>query len=156
MDIYWNNWYFNASSIYPFSSHVNVFSSFVFNILPPLKNWITICMCRQIQFVCWVRNLGKYIIKVVFWYFSVVLPTSTEESHYMQNQFIYNKLYSFLYSRNVKLEDTYSNRDIEKAFMDYSRSIFEEKTKPSLLLSKQVGNMYTTSLYGGLVSLLIR
>jgi hydroxymethylglutaryl-CoA synthase len=56
----------------------------------------------------------------------------------------------------VKLEDTYSNRDIEKAFMDHSRSIFEEKTKPSLLLSNQVGNMYTTSLYGGLVSLLVR
>jgi hydroxymethylglutaryl-CoA synthase len=69
---------------------------------------------------------------------------------------MYNKLYSFLYSRNVKLEDTYFNRDIEKAFMDYSKSTFEEKTKPSLLLSKQVGNMYTPSLYGGLVSLLIR
>jgi 3-hydroxy-3-methylglutaryl CoA synthase len=106
--------------------------------------------------MCWVRNLGQYIIKVVFQYFSVVLPTSTEESHYIQNQFIYNKLYSLLYSRNVKLEDTYSDHDIEKAFMDYSRSIFEEKTKPSLLLSKQVGNMYTPSLYGCLVSLLIR
>lgn len=92
----------------------------------------------------------------MFQYFSVVQPTSTEDSHYIQNQFMYNKLHSFLYSRNVKLEDTYSNRDIEKAFMDYSKSIFEEKTKPSLLLSKQVGNMYTPSLYGGLVSLLIR
>jgi hydroxymethylglutaryl-CoA synthase len=56
----------------------------------------------------------------------------------------------------VELENTYSDRDIEKTFMDYSRSIFEEKTKPSLLLSKHVGNMYTASLYGGLVSLLIR
>jgi 3-hydroxy-3-methylglutaryl CoA synthase len=61
-----------------------------------------------------------------------------------------------LYSRNVKLEDTYFNRDIEKAFMEYSKSIFEEKTKPSLLISNQVGNMYTPCLYGGLVSLLIR
>jgi hydroxymethylglutaryl-CoA synthase len=56
----------------------------------------------------------------------------------------------------VKLEDTYFNRDIEKAFMEYSKSIFEEKTKPSLLISNQVGNMYTPCLYGGLVSLLIR
>ncbi|KDR15853.1 hydroxymethylglutaryl-CoA synthase 1-like isoform X2 [Zootermopsis nevadensis] len=57
--------------------------------------------------------------------------------------------------RNVKLEDTYFNRDIENAFMEQSRRIFEEKTKPSLLLSNQVGNMYTACLYGGLVSLLI-
>jgi hydroxymethylglutaryl-CoA synthase len=56
----------------------------------------------------------------------------------------------------VKLEDTYFNRDIEKAFMEHSKSIFEEKTKPSLLLAYQVGNMYTPSVYGCLVSLLIR
>jgi hydroxymethylglutaryl-CoA synthase len=56
---------------------------------------------------------------------------------------------------NVKLEDTYFNRDIEKAFMEHSKSTFEEKTKPSLLVAYQVGNMYTPSLYGCLVSLLI-
>jgi len=61
-----------------------------------------------------------------------------------------------LFSRNVKLEDTYFDRDVEKAFMEQSKSIFEEKTKPSLLLSNEVGNMYTPTLYGGLVSLLIR
>ena len=56
----------------------------------------------------------------------------------------------------MKLEDTYFNRDTEKAFMEHSKSIFEEKTKPSLLLAYEVGNMYTASLYGSLVSLLIR
>jgi hydroxymethylglutaryl-CoA synthase len=61
-----------------------------------------------------------------------------------------------LLSRNAKLEDTYFNCDVEKAFMKHSTSIFEEKTKPSLLLSNQVGNMYTPSLYGALVSFLIR
>nr|BAM38487.2 3-hydroxy-3-methylglutaryl coenzyme A synthase-2 [Nasutitermes takasagoensis] len=56
---------------------------------------------------------------------------------------------------NVKLEETYFDRDIEKAFMEHSKSTFEEKTKPSLLLAYQVGNMYTPSLYGCLVSFLI-
>ncbi|KAI4467883.1 3-hydroxy-3-methylglutaryl coenzyme a synthase [Holotrichia oblita] len=46
-------------------------------------------------------------------------------------------------------------RDVEKAFINYSNKIFEEKTKPSLFIASQVGNMYTPSIYGGLVSLLI-
>jgi hydroxymethylglutaryl-CoA synthase len=57
--------------------------------------------------------------------------------------------------KNVRLEDTYFDRDIEKTFMTLSKSVFEEKTQPSLLVANQVGNMYTPSLYGGLVSLLI-
>ncbi|NP_001093297.1 3-hydroxy-3-methylglutaryl-CoA synthase [Bombyx mori] len=56
---------------------------------------------------------------------------------------------------NHKLEDTYFDREVEKAFMTYSLSLFEEKTKPSLHIARNVGNMYTPSLYGGLVSYLI-
>jgi hydroxymethylglutaryl-CoA synthase len=55
----------------------------------------------------------------------------------------------------LKLEDTYFDRDVEKIFMDYSKKIFADKTKPSLLLASQVGNMYTPSVYSGLISLLI-
>lgn len=55
----------------------------------------------------------------------------------------------------IKLEDTYFDRDVEKIFMDYSKATFNQKTKPSLLLANQVGNMYTPSVYSGLVSLLI-
>ncbi|CAH1772639.1 unnamed protein product [Owenia fusiformis] len=56
--------------------------------------------------------------------------------------------------RDVKLCDTYFDRDVEKAFMAASKGSFEAKTKPSLLLATNVGNMYTPSLYGGLVSFL--
>lgn len=56
---------------------------------------------------------------------------------------------------NVKLEKTYFDRDVEKAFLAQSKDFFIEKTKPSLLLASEIGNMYTASLYGGLVSLLI-
>ncbi|KAK9875272.1 hypothetical protein WA026_007663 [Henosepilachna vigintioctopunctata] len=56
---------------------------------------------------------------------------------------------------NVILEDTYFDRDLEKAAINSSKDYFNEKTLPSLLVASQVGNMYTSSLYGGLVSLLI-
>lgn len=54
--------------------------------------------------------------------------------------------------REVKLEGTYFDRNIEQAFLGASKSVFEEKTKPSTRLAVQVGNMYTPSLYGGLAS----
>lgn len=62
----------------------------------------------------------------------------------------------FLCIREKKLEDTYFDKDVEKAFMDYSQALFQAKTKPSLLLATQVGNMYTPSVYGGLASFLAR
>ena len=58
--------------------------------------------------------------------------------------------------RNKRLADTYFDRDVEKAFMTASSTAFSVKTKPSLMLASQVGNMYTPSLYGGLASLLYR
>ncbi|CAG4947716.1 unnamed protein product [Colias eurytheme] len=54
-----------------------------------------------------------------------------------------------------KRENTYFDRDVEKAFMTYSKDLFETKTKPSLHIARNVGNMYTPSLYGGLASYLI-
>lgn len=54
--------------------------------------------------------------------------------------------------REKKLEDTYFDKDVEKAFMGYSLPIFQAKTKPSLLIATEVGNMYTPSVYGGLAS----
>lgn len=38
--------------------------------------------------------------------------------------------------------------------MESSADIFREKTEPSLMLATNVGNMYTPSLYGGLISYL--
>lgn len=56
---------------------------------------------------------------------------------------------------NHTREDTYFDRDLEKAFLTYSQNLFNEKTKPSLHIAKNIGNMYTASLYGGLVSYLV-
>ncbi|XP_067885268.1 hydroxymethylglutaryl-CoA synthase, cytoplasmic isoform X2 [Heterodontus francisci] len=56
--------------------------------------------------------------------------------------------------RDVKLEDTYFDRDVEKAFLKASADIFKQKTQPSLMISNQNGNMYTPSVYGCLSAIL--
>uniref|UniRef100_A0A671FUP3 Hydroxymethylglutaryl-CoA synthase n=1 Tax=Rhinolophus ferrumequinum TaxID=59479 RepID=A0A671FUP3_RHIFE len=56
--------------------------------------------------------------------------------------------------RGLKLEDTYNNRDVEKAFQKASLDMFNKKTKSSLYFSTHNGNSYTSSLYGCLASLL--
>jgi len=58
--------------------------------------------------------------------------------------------------RDVKLEDTYFNRDVEKAVVAASKQVFKSKTEPCLLLPNQVGNMYTPSLYSCLASCLAK
>lgn len=55
----------------------------------------------------------------------------------------------------LTLEGTYTDREVEKAFMTHYNDVFETKTKPSLMLANQVGNMYTPSVYSGLVSYLV-
>lgn len=67
-----------------------------------------------------------------------------------------SKLFPTLQSiAGVKLENTYFDRDVERALLTASKDIFEKKTKPALLIANQVGNMYTPSVYSGLVSLLV-
>jgi len=56
---------------------------------------------------------------------------------------------------DVELEKSYFDRDVEKAFMNHSLKQFETKTKPSLHCATNIGNMYTPSLYGGLISHLV-
>ncbi|VDP06702.1 unnamed protein product [Soboliphyme baturini] len=57
-------------------------------------------------------------------------------------------------SDNTVPEETYFNKDLEKAFMKHSAPVFNSKTLPYLLLSKNVGNMYTPSLYAALACFL--
>ncbi|KAF6039320.1 HMGCS1 [Bugula neritina] len=54
--------------------------------------------------------------------------------------------------RDVNPEESYSNKDLEKAFVKASAEVFAKKTQPSLKIANQVGNMYTPSVYGSLCS----
>ncbi|ESP05401.1 hypothetical protein LOTGIDRAFT_102908 [Lottia gigantea] len=66
-------------------------------------------------------------------------------------QGVYSGLEQF---KDIKLEGTYFDKQVESTFVKASQKVYEMKTKPSLLMSNQVGNMYTASLYGGLASLI--
>jgi len=58
-------------------------------------------------------------------------------------------------SLQESLDVTAFLREVEKVSVTASTDLFEAKTKPSLMVSSRVGNMYTPSLYGCLISLLV-
>ena len=55
--------------------------------------------------------------------------------------------------RGRTLEDTIGDKEVERLLVKTSISEFNKKTSDSLLLGREVGNMYCASLYGGLASL---
>ena len=60
-----------------------------------------------------------------------------------------------IFCRDMTPENSIFNKDLEKDSMAASKDLFERKTKPSLMLANQVGNMYTPSVYGGLASYIL-
>lgn len=48
----------------------------------------------------------------------------------------------------------YSNRDLSKALLKQSNTAYQNYVVPSVYLAKKLGNMYTASLYAGLLSLI--
>lgn len=55
--------------------------------------------------------------------------------------------------RGLLLDDTYTNKEVEKSFISLTKTLFAEKVERSLLLARQLGNMYCGTVYGGLASL---
>ncbi|KAI4327025.1 hypothetical protein L6164_019530 [Bauhinia variegata] len=51
-------------------------------------------------------------------------------------------------------EESYQNRDLEKASQQVAKPLYDEKVQPTTLIPKQVGNMYTASLYAAFASLI--
>lgn len=56
--------------------------------------------------------------------------------------------------KDLKREETYFNRDLEKSFLKLSKPLYDEKVGPGTILPKELGNTYCASLYCGLVSLI--
>lgn len=51
-------------------------------------------------------------------------------------------------------EESYTDKTIEKTFVELTKEAFSEKVVPGMLASKNCGNMYCASLYSSLASLL--
>jgi hydroxymethylglutaryl-CoA synthase len=54
----------------------------------------------------------------------------------------------------VSHEQSLSDKALEKAFVNLSKARYAQRVAPSIQASTNIGNMYTASLYGGLISLL--
>ena len=62
--------------------------------------------------------------------------------------------YPSLAAFDLPLDASYADVGLEKAVLALSRDAYTTKVAPSTLLPQQLGNMYTASLYAGLLSLL--
>nr|ATE62981.1 3-hydroxy-3-methylglutaryl-coenzyme A synthase [Jasminum sambac] len=51
-------------------------------------------------------------------------------------------------------DESYQSRDLEKASQQVAKPFYDAKVQPSTLIPKQVGNMYTASIYAAFASLI--
>ncbi|KAM7525680.1 hypothetical protein LguiA_015582 [Lonicera macranthoides] len=51
-------------------------------------------------------------------------------------------------------DESYQSRDLEKASQQVAKPLYDAKVQPTTLIPKQVGNMYTASLYAAFASLI--
>ncbi|XP_027085226.1 hydroxymethylglutaryl-CoA synthase-like isoform X1 [Coffea arabica] len=51
-------------------------------------------------------------------------------------------------------DESYQSRDLEKASQQVAKPFYDAKVQPTTLIPKQVGNMYTASLYAAFASLI--
>ncbi|KAI3792504.1 hypothetical protein L2E82_06386 [Cichorium intybus] len=51
-------------------------------------------------------------------------------------------------------DESYQNRDLEKASQQVAKPHYDKKVQPGTLINKQVGNMYTASIYAAFASLI--
>lgn len=51
-------------------------------------------------------------------------------------------------------DESYQNRDLEKVTQQLAKPLYDAKVQPTTLIPKQVGNMYTASLYAAFASLI--
>jgi hydroxymethylglutaryl-CoA synthase len=56
--------------------------------------------------------------------------------------------------RDMDYEKSLTDRTVEKTFMGLTKKRFNERVKPTIEVATMCGNMYSASVYGGLVSLL--
>jgi hydroxymethylglutaryl-CoA synthase len=54
---------------------------------------------------------------------------------------------------SLSVAESYTDISLEKALLALSKPTYDSMVRPSTLLPQQVGNMYTASLYAGLISL---
>jgi len=55
--------------------------------------------------------------------------------------------------KEISIEKSYESKEIQKAFSTISEKMYVEKVRPTTIIPKNIGNLYSASLYASLVSL---
>ncbi|KAH0910542.1 hypothetical protein HID58_033863 [Brassica napus] len=55
---------------------------------------------------------------------------------------------------SLSLDESYQSRDLEKVSQQVAKTFYDTKVQPTTLVPKEVGNMYTASLYAAFASLI--
>ncbi|KAF3565847.1 hypothetical protein DY000_02015392 [Brassica cretica] len=55
---------------------------------------------------------------------------------------------------SLPLDESYQSRDLEKVSQQVAKTFYDAKVQPTTLVPKEVGNMYTASLYAAFASLI--
>ncbi|MED6167683.1 hypothetical protein PIB30_004900 [Stylosanthes scabra] len=55
---------------------------------------------------------------------------------------------------NLSGDESYQSRDLEKTSQQVAKPLFDAKVQPTTLIPKEVGNMYTASIYAAFASLI--
>lgn len=154
-----------------------------FPISATFKHWTSVSTCISINWIDSIRNALKmmnksdWIISMPYcftlhtaslyknrlpdcrcWMVSGILPIcppSWSSTSMISVVALFHNSHIFVY-RNIKLEDSYNDRDLEKILLKLSADTFATKTDASLLLPREIGNMYTASLYSCIISYLLR
>ncbi|KAI3652584.1 hypothetical protein MP228_002009 [Amoeboaphelidium protococcarum] len=103
-------------------------------------------LCETFDYLCfhspYTKLVQKSFARLAF------IDLLNNEEYQLRKDSEYEKFSS------LQLEQTYFNKEVEKAFVTCTKKSFNDRVLPSLLAAKNIGNMYCGSLYGGLVSLL--
>ncbi|CAF1011819.1 unnamed protein product [Brachionus calyciflorus] len=74
---------------------------------------------------------------------------------FLENELSECQMNSLDQYKNLTNEESFLDKQLEKELVKASETLFKKKTSPSLLFAKEIGNMYTPSLYGCLASHLL-
>lgn len=91
----------------------------------------------------------------LLWLDYLEAEASTKKSLDKEEDELAEKIQGLGKYRNLANEETFFNKELERELMKLSEPLFKKKTLASLFLAKEIGNMYTPSLYGCLASHLL-
>jgi hydroxymethylglutaryl-CoA synthase len=120
-------------------------------------------MCYQRYLARLERKLGKQQVNLQFIDYFVCHSPFTKQ---VQKAFAHLAMHDFKrYPKqeryasvqqylNTPIEQSYTDKNMERAFVNVSKDLFKQKAETALYAAKNIGNMYCASVYGGLAALI--